>query len=287
MEPAENLESPPYISSSGVYKTPFTLIIILQLFVGGMVLYLVNAWFIDHVYFFLTGNRITPISSSIAWYEWFLIPLNIYGNLFLFFITISLFSTLVLKILNFLHPPREGVFQRGSKDWKYMHRRFWTAYFPIWLARALPMPWVDVICYNFFGTRIGKKVVAYEGYIDPIFVEIGDFTMTSLHTLIFSHLLYQDKLIIKKVKVGKYCIVGPQTLISPGTVMQDEAILGANSYTWINQELKSNLIHVGTPVDKSFLIQSLEDSKEKAEKIRGKKKTIESLDNTKANKGDV
>ena len=45
-----------------------------------------------------------------------------------------------------------------------MHRRFWTVYFPIWLARALPLPWLDIIAYRFFGTRVGSSVVLYEGY---------------------------------------------------------------------------------------------------------------------------
>ncbi len=260
-----------YISTSGVYNTPFSLIILVQLFVGGLVLYIVNAWFLGHLYFLLTGISIYPFSSQALWYEWFLLPLNIYGNLFLFFIVVSLFSAGIFRLLNYFHPPREGVFFRGSKDWKYMHRRFWTAYFPIWLARALPLPWVDIVCYNLLGARIGKKVVIYEGYIDPLYVEIGDFTMTSLNTFIFSHLIYHDKVLIRKVKIGKYCIVGPQSIISPGTIMENEAILGANSYTWIGQRLKGNLIHVGTPVKKSFPIQTVEQSKEKLSRVRGDK----------------
>ncbi|KKN10320.1 hypothetical protein LCGC14_1037860, partial [marine sediment metagenome] len=122
--------------------------------------------------------------------------------------------------------------------------------------------------YRLFGVRIGKNVVAYEGYIDPQLVEIGDFTMTSLHICIFSHLIYQDKIIIKKVKIGKRCIVGPQTIISPGTILEDGAILGANSYTWVNQHLEGDLIHVGTPVSMTFPIQSLEESQEKAERLK-------------------
>jgi hypothetical protein len=48
--------------------------------------------------------------------------------------------------------------------------------------------------------------------------------------------------------------------------MRDGAILGANSYTWIDQELESDLIHVGTPVSMKLPIQSLEESQKKVEK---------------------
>ena len=175
-----------------------------------------------------------------------------------------------MKTLDISHSPREGIYEKGSKDWKYMHRRFWTAYFPIWLARVSPLPWIDIVCYRLFGVKIGKNVVAYEGYIDPVrnLVEIGDFSMTSLNIGIFSHLIYHDKVIIQKVKIGKACVVGPQSIISPGTIMEDGSVLGANSYTWIDQKLKGDLIHVGTPVSINFPIQSVEESIEKVEKIK-------------------
>jgi len=275
-----------YISTTGVFKTPFTLILLVQLFIGGLALVLANLWFFNVLYYLLTGSQFYSLEPPGDWYYWLLVPLNIYGNIFLFSFTVILVSAGIYKFLNWRHPPQEGVFERGSKEWKYMHRRYWTAYFPIWLARAIPLPWADIVCYRFFGVRIGKNVVAYEGYIDPEFVEIGDFTMTSLHICIFSHLIYHDKVIIKKVSIGKNCIIGPQTIISPGTVMEEGAILGANSYTWLGQRLSTYLIHVGTPVSMSFPIQTLDESREKVEK---RKKTVvlddENLDDKKKEGG--
>ena len=261
-----------FVSTSGVYKIKFSLIVIFQFYLGFLTIILVNLWYWNYLYYFITGDLIFPMEIiEDEWFKWLLIlllPLNIYGNIFIFAFSIILFSTGIFKLLNKLHPPKEGIFEKGSKDWKYMHRRFWTAYFPIWLARALPLPWSDIFVYRLFGIRIGKNVVAYEGYIDPEFVEIGDFTMTSVNIGIFSHLIYHDKVIIKRVKIGKACIVGPQTITAPGTIMHDRAVLGANSYTSIGQELESDLIHVGTPVSMSFPIQTLEESKEKDELIR-------------------
>jgi len=256
------------ISTSGVYKTPFSLIILIQLFIGGLVLFVVNLWFINSLYYLLTGTEFYSFGLKAEWYYWLLLPLNIYGNIFLFVFTVIFFSGGIFRILNKISPPQEGIFERGSKDWKYMHRRFWTAFFPIWLARALPLPWLDIIAYRSFGTKVGRSVVLYEGYIDPLFVEIGDFTMTSLNICIFSHLIYQDKLLIKRVKIGKACVVGPHTIIAPGTIMEDFAVLGVNSYTEINQRLKGNLIHVGTPVSITLPIQSVEESQHKAEKVK-------------------
>ena len=270
-----------FISTSGVYKKPFSLIVLLQLYFGIIITILLNLWYSNYLYYFATGNLLYPMETiNEAWFFWLIIlllPLNIYGNVFLFVFSIIIFSAGIMKVLNIIHPPREGVFEKGTKDWKYMHRRFWTAYFPIWLARVTPLPWIDIVCYRLFGVKIGKNVVAYEGYIDPVenFVEIGDFSMTSLNICIFSHLIYHNKVVIKKVKIGKACVVGPQTIVSPGTIMEDGAVLGANSYTWIGQHLEGDLIHVGTPVSINFPIQTLEQSLEKVEKI---KKTDHNID---------
>ncbi|MFW9930533.1 MAG: hypothetical protein ACFFD1_14180 [Candidatus Thorarchaeota archaeon] len=277
----ENLEQFKFISTSGVYKTPFTLIMLIQFFVGAFIIIFANLWYWNSLYFYIFDDIIfaLPVLNDIVskWIIILLIPINIYGNIFLFVFSIIAFSSLIYKLLNYLSPPKEGIFERGSKEWKYMHRRFWTAYFPIWLARALPIPWADIFAYRFFGTRVGKNVVLYEGYIDPLFIEIGDFTMTSLNICIFSHLIYHDKVLIRKVRIGSACVVGPQTVISPGTVMHDRAILGANSYTWIDQELESDLIHVGTPAMLKLPIQSVEESQMKVEKVKKVEDTVDDV----------
>lgn len=278
MELSDNSQHFEYISTSGVYKTPFTLIMVIQFLVGSFIIIFANLWYWNSLYFYIFGEPIFPLAilnnELSKWIMILLIPLNIYGNIFLFTFSIIVVSSLIYRFLNYLSPPREGIFKKGSKEWKYMHRRFWTAYFPIWLARALPIPWADIFAYRFFGTKVGKNVVLYEGYVDPLFVEIGNFTMTSLNICIFSHLIYHDKVLIRKVRIGNACVVGPQTVTSPGTIMHDGAILGANSYTWVDQELESDLIHVGTPVSMKLPIQSLEESQEKVEKIvKGKGKT--------------
>ena len=271
MELSDNSQQFEYISTSGVYKTPFTLIMVLQFLVGSFIIIFANLWYWNSLYFYIFGEPIFPLAilnnELSKWIMIFLIPLNIYGNIFLFVFSIIVFSSLIYRFLNYLSPPREGVFKKGSKEWKYMHRRFLTVYFPIWLARALPIPWADIFAYRFYGTKVGKNVVLYEGYVDPLFVEIGNFTMTSLNICIFSHLIYHDKVLIKRVRIGSACVVGPHTVTSPGTIIHDGAILGANSYTWVDQELESDLIHVGTPVSIKLPIQSLEESQKKVEKI--------------------
>jgi acetyltransferase-like isoleucine patch superfamily enzyme len=250
------------ITTSGVYRTPFSFIVFIEIMISGIIVVLLNLWYYSGLYYFLTGIKIFPFAPTAKWWFWLLLPLNIYGNIFLFYIINAIISLIIFKILNQLHPPREGRFLKGSKDWKYMHRRFWTAYFPIWLARAIPFPWADIIIYRLFGVKIGKSVVAYEGYIDPILISIGDHTMTSLHICIFSHLIYHDEVLIEKVKIGKNCVIGPHSILSPGTNIKEGGILGAASYTSPGQVLDGNSIWIGRPATVNLPISSVEKTEE-------------------------
>lgn len=252
-----------FISTSGVYKTPFTFIVLVEIILSGLIFILANLPFLNAIYYLITGTNLFPfgLEGDMWFWLWFLVPPWIYLNLFFFFGLIFLISGGIFNLLVKLHPPREGTFQRGSKDWKYFHRRFWSAYFPIWMARAIPFPWADIFVYRLFGVKIGKNVVTYEGYIDPELISIGDHSMTSLNICIFSHLLYHDKLVIGKVKIGKNCIVGPHSVVSPGTIIKDGAVLGAESFTRLGQVLEGNLIHIGRPADKSFPIPTVKSKR--------------------------
>lgn len=251
------------ISTSGVYKTPFTIIILIEVLISGLIFIIVNLPFLNALYYLITGTNLFPfgMTGDMWFWLWFLVPPWIYVNIFFFFALVFLISGAIFKLLIKIHPPREGTFQKGSKEWKYYHRRFWTTYLPIWVARAIPFPWADIFVYRLFGVKIGKSVVSYEGYIDPELIEIGDYSMTSLNICIFSHLLYHDKIVIGRVKIGDNCIVGPHSVVSPGTIMEDGAVLGAESYTRFGQVLKGDLIHIGRPVKKSFPIPSVESKR--------------------------
>jgi acetyltransferase-like isoleucine patch superfamily enzyme len=249
------------ISTSGVFKDKASLFLLFEFISGIFIIILTSLWLIDYL---ING----------FWFLWFLVPLSIYGSLFLYTFSITFIAFLLLRLINRIHPPKEGIFERNSKDWKYWRYRYWITYLPLWLVRALPLPWMDISVYRMFGVKLGRAVCIYDSWVDPEFVTIGDHTMTSLNTMIHSHLIYNDKLYIKHVIIGKNCIVGPQTVISPGTIIKEGAILGANSVTKIDQVLESGLIHIGIPAVKSFPISSIEEAEEKLIKL-GKNKFIE------------
>ena len=242
------------ISTSGIFKDKASLFLLLEFIFGVIIVIFTSLWLINYL---LQG----------FWILWLLVPLSIYSCLYLFTFTITFIAFLLLRLVNKIYSPKEGIFERNSKDWKFWRYRYWITYLPLWSVRALPLPWLGIAIYRIFGVKLGRNVCIYDGWVDSEFITIGDHTMTSLNTIIHSHLIYNDKLIIQHVEIGRNCIIGPQTIVSPGTTLEEGTILGANSITKIGQILEGGKIHVGVPVSKSFPIMSIEETEKKLTKL--------------------
>ena len=157
-----------------------------------------------------------------------------------------------LIFANKLHKPKEGIFSRNNKnkDYCYWSIRAVIKKWPIWIARQLSIPYFEILTMSVFGVKIKGKVSLHEGWVDTEFIEIGNNVKLGQGSLILSSLIIQDKLILKKVILNDNVIIGIHSVIFPGTIVNHDSILDANSTTKINQVLKSNSLYRGSPSKK-------------------------------------
>ncbi|MHA1584528.1 MAG: acyltransferase [Promethearchaeota archaeon] len=195
--------------------------------------------------FLFTGNR----------WKLLLLPISLYGLIWQFFGITVVFSIILYKTLAWIFPPKEGIFDINGPEFHQYIIRFWISYYFLFVARAMPLPWVDMYVFPIFGSKIGKNVVLYDSWVDPEFVEINDSCMISLNTQIISHCVYQDKFIVKKVILERSSIAGAESIVAPGTIIEEGAVLGGRSRTKIDQRLQGFAIHVGNPVNKMIPIK--------------------------------
>jgi acetyltransferase-like isoleucine patch superfamily enzyme len=231
------------ISTSSVFNDKNSLVILIQMFLTILIVFFVNSFYIDAVVF-----------KQMYWLL-FLLPLNIYGNIWLFVFANAVVSMVFVRILKKLHPIQEGVFPIDGKEFKYYKLRYWFSYFAIWLARAHPLPWIDFVVAKMLGSKIGRNVCLYDSWVDIELVDIGNHVMTSIDSVLLSHLVYQDKFIQLRTVICDNCIAGGQSIVAPGVIIHEGAILGGSCTTYIGQELAPNLIHVGQPAFKTLPIQ--------------------------------
>lgn len=192
---------------------------------------------------FLLGREILD-----AWFL-FILPFHILWCWVLWVFSAILVSRLFLSVVNLLHRPREGVFERSrdDKDYRYWSLRGTIKKFGFWAAHTFPLPWLDMFAFKLFGVRAKGGTAFFDCWVDSEFIEIGDNTMLGLGAVVLSSMVVGDKLIIKRVKIGDNNLIGAHTVVAPGTVIGDNIVLGALSTTKVGQVLESGYIYTGVP----------------------------------------
>jgi acetyltransferase-like isoleucine patch superfamily enzyme len=212
------------------------------------------------------------------WFCWQLFPIKdllFYSMFPLFFfidiIILILGSLIVAKIFlivaKLFHKPIEGVFEISKKDKDYASwsLRAIIRKWPLWLARQLSLPSLEILVTKFLGVDLSFSSSIHEAWIDSEFIQIGKNVKLGQGCIIASNLLVKNKLIIKKVVIGDNVIVGAHCVINAGSNIASNAVLHSNTMTTINQQLKLNTIYQGAPAE-SFGNNNLIHDKNQIEK---------------------
>lgn len=108
------------------------------------------------------------------------------------------------------------------------------------------------------GLKVGEKVRFVEVPqfgTEPFLIEIGDETTFSNNVRFVNHdggqnalhflEKYKDVRTFGRIKIGKQCLIGADTIIMPGVEMQDNCILGAGSI--LTTSTRKGSVYAGVP----------------------------------------
>ncbi|MFX0047446.1 MAG: acyltransferase [Candidatus Hermodarchaeota archaeon] len=189
-------------------------------------------------------------SETIFWTFFLLLPFNVLAAIYIIQFTAILTSVLILKVVNLIHVPKEGIFKRSLQDHDYL---FWNIRniikkWPIYVMASNPFPWFKTrFTLRFFGVKIGKKTICDNSWISSEFVSIGKNVIIGMNSSILSFGIEQDNFILKKVRVDNNVLIGAKCVLLPGTLMKRNVSLSAHSYTNHNAILEENSFYIGHP----------------------------------------
>ncbi|MHA1518646.1 MAG: DapH/DapD/GlmU-related protein [Promethearchaeota archaeon] len=243
-----------------------------------LVLYILLIWLSIFPEFFLLIQIIARFEITLV-YFFLILPLYLFCGYLLLVFSSLFWSWLFLKLVCMFHRPKEGYFERSMKDKDY---RFWSLRavikkYPIWIIHNAPFPWLDTIAFKLFGNQVSFSTPTYDAWIDSEFVDIGHGTTIGQGSVIMTSMITAELLIIKRVKIGNNCLVGAHSVVSPGTQIRDNTILGALSSTTFGQELEANWVYMGTPAVK-YRPSKFRDQDDLTSEERAKQKTIKEVD---------
>lgn len=189
-------------------------------------------------------------SEPFVWLFFLLIPLNALVAIYIIHFSAILISVLILKVVNLIHAPKEGIYRRSLEDRDYF---FWNIRniikkWPLYVLASNPFPWFkNRFTLRFFGVSIGKKSICDNSWISSEFVSIGKNVIIGMNSSILSFGIEQDNFILKKVRIEDNVLIGAKCVLLPGTLIKQNASLSAHSYTNHNSVLEENSIYKGHP----------------------------------------
>ncbi len=181
---------------------------------------------------------------------YFLLPLNILINVIAYLIMRCVFAHIIVKKYGY---PKEGEYKYPSKDTEAWFANSLLLDQFSYIRTILNVPPQATLWFfrRAFNAKIGKlKLFGYGDIIDPHLIEIGDGTVIGHKCVIAAHFIERNKIIFKKVKIGKNCTIGCNSVISPGAKIGDNTIIGAHSFVPKGAKLDANSVYAGTPVRK-------------------------------------
>jgi carbonic anhydrase/acetyltransferase-like protein (isoleucine patch superfamily) len=177
----------------------------------------------------------------------FLLPIWVFILYFIFIFGIAITTKAFLLIINMIHKPKEGVFlsKEGDQDYEFWRLRVELKKLVFWLMNNGPLPWVVMWGFRWLGIRVDFSSHMQDAWADGDFIEFGRNVTVGQGAVVMSSMIVGKYLIIKKVILGDYTVVGGVSNIAPGTKMGKESVLGAFSSTIPNQFIEPGWIYLG------------------------------------------
>lgn len=167
---------------------------------------------------------------------------------FLFMIFETIVPGLFIKI--FRIKCGEGTFNLSIKDKSfYLLALHYVLYRPpLKLIEQFKLLPLRVLFLKLAGLKIGKTSIipGTELFYDPFVIEIGENTLFGGHVEITGHVI--DKIVtMKKVRIGDNCLIGAESFIMPGAIIEDNVTVGIRTLVTKDQVLKKGKTYVGMP----------------------------------------
>ncbi len=115
------------------------------------------------------------------------------------------------------------------------------------LNAILMTPFANFV-YRMLGAKIGKNVQINSSYCsDYSLLEVGDNTTIGGHSTVIAHSFERGRIILKKVVIGKNVTIGLNSVILPGTIIGDHAVVAAGTVVLKNENIRSRSVVFGVP----------------------------------------
>ena len=154
-----------------------------------------------------------------------------------------------LVLINLIHKPKEGVFlaELGDQDFEFWCLRTEIKKLVLWFMNNCPVPLIDILGFRWFGLKLDFSSHLNDSWCDLEYVKFGKSVLVGQGVTLMGSMVIGKYLIIKKIILDDYVVVGGHSTVAPGTIIGKDTVLGAFSVTNCDQVLEPGMVYLGVP----------------------------------------
>jgi len=108
----------------------------------------------------------------------------------------------------------------------------------------------SILFFRLMGAKIGKNVqINSKKCFDLSLIEIGDNAVIGGYATIMCHTFERNRLILRKVKIGKNVVLGLNSVVMSGAEIGDGAFITAGAILGKNKKVAPGSVYVGVPAE--------------------------------------
>lgn len=106
------------------------------------------------------------------------------------------------------------------------------------------------VFHRLMGAKLGRNVQINSKFCaDMSLLEVGDGSVIGGHSTVICHSFERNRLILRKVKIGKKVVVGLNSVILPGCEIEDGALIAAGAVLSKNTHVGPREVYCGVPAE--------------------------------------
>jgi acetyltransferase-like isoleucine patch superfamily enzyme len=107
-----------------------------------------------------------------------------------------------------------------------------------------------VLFFRLMGAKVGKNVqINSKKCFDLSLIEIGDNTVIGGYATVMCHSFERNRLILRKVKIGKNVVIGLNSVVLSGAEIGDGAFITAGGVLGKNKQVEPYSVYAGVPAE--------------------------------------
>jgi acetyltransferase-like isoleucine patch superfamily enzyme len=173
-----------------------------------------------------------------------------------FLLAYGVIAASYLRLLTHLYPFQEGVYPFEHAQftlWKHcamIGELSKTALGPLNLSMT------RILYYRLLGARVGSNVaIGTVNITDPLLTRLEDFSTLGDGSTLAAHTITLDRFMVRRVHVGRGATVGIGSVVMPGVVIGDNAVIAALSRVNPGMTVPPSELWDGIPAVKIKAIQ--------------------------------